>query len=103
MKDILKPSPTKCFQQVAKMLPELALEWSINLSETLKKANRRLTTPTNNVDEFVDFQQFFKGVEKELDKYEFTVINIREIADILGKFSLRIPERTKRVFNETAS
>jgi len=83
------------------MMPELALEWSIDLSETLKSDNRRLTTPTSNVDEFVNHQQFFKKVEKALPGYELTMLNVGEISEILIKFNIKIPERTKRVFRET--
>jgi len=103
MQEILLPSPMRCQKLLSEYIPSLTMEKGDVLFTELKTNNGHLDALPANVDEYVEFNVQLNKIDAAFPSLENRYLEIQELIQIIGEFSIRVDQDTKKAFGDLAA
>ncbi|KAK3237367.1 hypothetical protein CYMTET_52552 [Cymbomonas tetramitiformis] len=92
LKNTFTPSPVKCLDLIAALLPELAAARYQSFIAEIHEANTKLLAIPGTVEEFVDFVNFLAQCVERRDELEARYAEVVKHYELMEEFGITVPE-----------
>ncbi|KAL7754337.1 hypothetical protein RI367_000318 [Sorochytrium milnesiophthora] len=89
-KQTLLPSPKRCFDEITKLLPELARDKNEALLNEINYSVRVFASTPQSVEAFVDYLQHLDKVKDKMDSYEEAYQTVSKLYRLIEQYKITI-------------